>query len=283
MLFDERTNAGLAGRIAQYDLPPRDFPAFARLHLPLLYSRAEVPATGDIDRLLDGLAQREALALQGYRHWFAPTQAAPDLRTMRLVPLDPAAADVIFARFHYIRSARRDADHWALVDGTRVIAAASISPCDLSHLGSLPAGIALNQACVLSRVYAFPDAPRNTLSFMFAKLATLAAEAGQRIMLTYVNPNLGFTGVSYRAANWSLFGREHGTRYQYLNGLYVTDRCLDAQYGTAEPGTLRSLLEDRYDCVSIGLAPLLLFAYVLDERERARLGNLPARDVRRPQ
>ena len=43
-------------------------------------------------------------------------------------------------------------------------------------------------------------------------------------MLTYVNPNTGFNGASYKADNWVLLGIETGVRYRYIDNNYVTER-----------------------------------------------------------
>jgi hypothetical protein len=48
------------------------------------------------------------------------------------------------------------------------------------------------------------------------------------LLITYLNPNLGFTGASYKASNWHVIGIELGNRYAYLDGRYITDRRLAA-------------------------------------------------------
>ena len=78
-------------------------------------------------------------------------------------------------------------------------------------------------------------------------------------MLTYVNPNMGFTGSSYRASGWCLLGTEPGTSYRYLDHRYVTDRRLVAAYGTCQDTALRRLLGGRYTRSIMPLEPLLVF------------------------
>jgi hypothetical protein len=60
-----------------------------------------------------------------------------------------------------------------------------------------------------------------------ARLARQLRARGRapRLLLTYRNPNVGFTGASYRAGNWILWARERGTRYSYLDRQYITDRA----------------------------------------------------------
>jgi hypothetical protein len=191
-------------------------------------------------------------------------------------------AEVIFGQLHYLRSTRRDAENWALFDGSTIVAAAALSPCDLTHLRPLPRSVQVDEVVVLSRVYAFSSAPKNTLSFFFGHLAKRAASQLKRLMISYVNPNLGFTGASYRAANWSLLYREHGTRYQYIDGKYVTDRKLVSDFGTSKPDLIRGLAGNRYEAVTEGLAPLSIFGYFVDQEDRNLLIDVNVLDVRRP-
>ena len=82
---------------------------------------------------------------------------------------------------------------------------------------------------MVSRVFAFDWAPRNVISFLLAR--TEESEAMNRnvkMLLTYLNPNMGFNGASYKAANWMEVGLETGTRYAYLRGDYITDRRLSS-------------------------------------------------------
>ncbi|OYV81726.1 MAG: hypothetical protein B7Z73_17740 [Planctomycetia bacterium 21-64-5] len=114
---------------------------------------------------------------------------------------------------------------WALV---------SLSPFDLSNLSQ--GGVSWQEsALVLSRVYVFPEAPKNAISFALAKLRRWLAINRSEIttLITYCNPNLGFTGASYEADNWRLFGYEHCTRYAYMHGNYVTDRRIAELFGKA--------------------------------------------------
>ena len=112
-------------------------------------------------------------------------------------------------------------------------------------------------------------------------MAELAANSGAEILLTYLNPNLGFTGASYRAANWTLLAYECGTRYQYIDSQYVTDRDLIGKYGTDNPMRLSQTLGTRLQVVHYGLAPLKIFAYYTDPKDRSRFADLSPRAIRR--
>jgi hypothetical protein len=85
------------------------------------------------------------------------------------------------------------------------------------------------------------------------------------MLLTYINPNLAFTGSSLKASNWVFFGYEKGTRYAYLNKEYITDRELVRYYGTANPSLLQTELQDRFEVSRVNLDPLQLYAYFIDK------------------
>ena len=126
--------------------------------------------------------------------------------------------------------------------------------------------------------------PQNTLSYVMAKaIRLLRSEATcPQILLTYVNPNVGFDGASYRAANWTLYGLERGTRYAYLDSVYVTDRELTAQFGTSDAGMLTELLGDHIAFSIMNLRPLEMYGYALDHRLRRIAPNGPPREWHRP-
>jgi hypothetical protein len=103
-----------------------------------------------------------------------------------------------------------------------------------------------------------------------------------RILLTYLNPGVGFDGASYKAANWHLYGREHGTRYSYLDESFVTDRELTERFGTSEACKLADVLGSRIAFSSMCLPPLEMYAYALERRLRLELLSAPPRDWLRP-
>jgi hypothetical protein len=76
-----------------------------------------------------------------------------------------------------------------------------------------------------------------------------------------VNPNLGFDGASYKAANWMLFGREAGTRYGYLGDDYITDREVARLSERERAEVVYSMMP---------LAPLTIFGRWLQRRDRRR-------------
>src|SRR5207302_1161359 len=110
----------------------------------------------------------------------------------------------------------------------------------------------------------FPGAPRNTISRLLGFVGRAEAQRlGTRQFLTYVNPNLGFSGTSYLASGWKLVGDEPGTRYRYVDGRYLTDRELVRRYGSCDNETLSKALGPRFGWSSMTLLPLLVFARTL--------------------
>ena len=153
-------------------------------------------------------------------------EVAPRLDDLdvRLVPSAEAAP--VVEQFHYLRSARRGSAIVAARHEGRIAALCSLSSLDLPHIAErLPLDDPA-EAAVVSRVFAFDWAPRNVISYLLARAEAIwtADAPSLRMLVTYLNPNMGFTGASYRAANWVPLGTEAGTRYAYLDGRYITDR-----------------------------------------------------------
>jgi len=108
-------------------------------------------------------------------------------------------------------------------------------------------------------VFAFSGSPKNTISFLLSRVAHVEANRGVTDLVTYVNPNMGFKGVSYRASAWQLLGNESGTTYRYLDGRYITDRHLAKDFGRCDDLGYRTLLGTRFAVSRMQLNPLLIF------------------------
>jgi hypothetical protein len=94
---------------------------------------------------------------------------------------------------------------------------------------------------------------------MLSRVAREERCLGVTDLLTYVNPNMGFRGTSYRASGWQLLGIESGTKYRYIDGRYITDRKLAARFGSHSDDTYQRLLSDRFAVSAMPLEPLLVF------------------------
>lgn len=199
------------------------------------------------------------------------------LRDTRLIKVDASLAKALHHSYHYLSSPRLDGVHLALCNKASrggkfdVLALATFSPFDMRHVvDALPFGIKEENVLVLSRLYAFDWAPRNAISYMLGRAFEWIRTFHPHIkmLLTYLNPNLGFTGTAYKATNWLLFGREFKQRYLYLDGLYVTDRMMIQAYGTARLEALRSKLGDRISASTDPLEPLEIQAYFFERSSR---------------
>ena len=213
----------------------------------------------------------------------APPQPPTSVHDLRFAPADEEIARLVEERFHYLASFRADAAPFGVYADDKLAALVSVSPLDLAPLiAALPAGVEAKDVRVISRVFAFDWAPANTITYLLARVVRqLSKEEGTRLLLTYLNPNLGFTGASYRAANWTLYAHEHGTRYAYLDCDYITDRRLQDRFGSANPIRLRAQLGERITFSRLPLVPLELYASFADRRLR-RASRAPL-EVRRPE
>jgi hypothetical protein len=81
-----------------------------------------------------------------------------------------------------------------------------------------------------------------------------------KMLFTYVNPNLGFTGVSYRASNWSLAGTEDNVVYHYINQDYVTDRELQRRCRVMAGKQESSMFQWKLERSQMWLQPLTIFS-----------------------
>ncbi|MFI5025728.1 MAG: hypothetical protein ACHQCI_03125 [Solirubrobacterales bacterium] len=203
---------------------------------------------------------------------------------LELVELDTTRAKALHRRFHYLRSYRSGV-HLAGISDGHVAVLLSFSTLDIEAIRArLPLPGRGERAMVLSRVYAAPWAPRNSLSRLLSLATRRLCERDPELgsLLTYVNPGLGFNGASYRAANWRLFGRELSTRYAYLDGHYITDRELSRRFGTSAHAELARLLDTRVEFSRMPLPPLDLYAFATERRLRAKLAQMAPRRWQRP-
>jgi hypothetical protein len=218
----------LVSETSPFDLPTkRDMVVQALLHLP----RVAAP-DGTVEL---SVAMEEITRIRDRRSHelvpFASMAQRPErplaLHELSIGKLDPQQARPVMEHFHYLRSARDDSLTIGALYAQRVVALCSVSPLDLPWIAAaLP--IAPENVAVLSRVFAFDWAPRNTISYLLSQVEhrIRRLDSDTKVLITYLNPNLGFSGASYRAANWLPLGEEGGTRYAYLDGEYITDRRL---------------------------------------------------------
>ena len=100
---------------------------------------------------------------------------SPILKRSLFGEVTDSQAKVVLENFHYLRSYRYESQHFGLLwedqGQSRLMAMATLSPFDLSHLEPLIVGKAEpSEVTVLSRVFAFDWAPRNTISYLLSRL-----------------------------------------------------------------------------------------------------------------
>lgn len=86
-----------------------------------------------------------------------------------------------------------------------------------------------------------------------------------RLLLTYVNPNVGFTGSSYLATNWYEITEDENVAYDYVDNWYVTRRELLNQYQALSLDQVKKVLGSRLTSSRLPLCPLKLFAYPVSQ------------------
>lgn len=237
----------------------RDLLLQALLHIPRIATSGGRVGVGAATSEVDRLRALRFGDLAPVRWMAVAPPSVPALPKLKVSVIGGDAAAPVLERFHYLRSPRLDAVTVAALAGDRIAALCSFSPLDLGALAERLPLTSPQQALVVSRVFAFDWAPRNIVSYLLARAEQLVANDGVRMLITYVNPNLGFTGASYRAANWLPLGIETGTRYAYLRERYITDRRV-AQLDAAESATV--------EYSTMRLDPLRLMCRVLSKRLR---------------
>lgn len=167
------------------------------------------------------------------------------LQELLFEPVAPAKAEAIFSSLHYLRSARQGSDNFALLDPVDrlPVSVCSVSPLEWRRVGSYldtkfldtKFGVSLDRTWDVSRVYSCDVAPPNAISFLLARVRNTLRLRGNGIELltTAVDPNLGFTGASYRAANWQQWLTVQPRPYLYHERRYASPRQLRLRMGTS--------------------------------------------------
>jgi hypothetical protein len=206
-----------------------------------------------------------------------------DLSFVRIANTD---ADQIFSHLHYLRSARAGSLNFALVDPVNAVPVTLCSVCPLEWIKvsrQLEAQFDVPQGATwdVSRVYSFDVAPVNAISYLLAKVRQVIRREipTLELLTTAVDPNLGFNGSSYRAANWQQWMSVEARPYLYVDGVYSSPRQLRVRYGGANLAELRRSNPDgRFEQSRAKLLDSLIFCCRLrgitepvPEEERRRI------------
>jgi hypothetical protein len=175
-----------------------------------------------------------------------PTDGYP-LEALRFVECEAEDAEAIFGNLHYLRSARPGSRNFALVDPIhrRPVTLCSVSPLDWALVGkqlSRQFGVPVERMWDVSRVYSFDVAPANAISTLLAgvRKEMQKSESTAELLTTVVDQNLGFTGASYRAANWQYWMSVRPRPYLYVDGVAISPRQLRIRYGTQSLAEVRA-------------------------------------------
>jgi hypothetical protein len=193
-----------------------------------------------------------------------------ELHDLRFVEIDPDTARVFHETLHYIGSFRKG-QHFALQDADKQIyCQGSIAACDLSHvLAKLD--IDPSRVLMFTRFFAYDWAPKNAFSYFTGRLRShlrqLPRDIRPQMLMTFIDPNRGFQGVSHVGAKFEPFAIETGHRKMYLKGEYKTMRYFVETYGTNDPDKLQKALGEDFS-QSLELLPLKILAAPLCHKAR---------------
>lgn len=213
-----------------------------------------------------------------YTKWLKPPETPIALGDLEFISLDEETAKIFHECFHYIGS-YRPGQHFAFRDKTsgRIVCIGSLAPLDLGHAEEkIAPNVDPRSVFMLSRFFSFRWAPEKTFSHFHGKLRLrLIKDFDTKLMLSFVNPNLGFNASSYKSANWTVFARENATRYMYLDGRYRTMRFFVNNHGTSDTDQLRKKLGPSFQVSTLNLHPMLLLAIPLQRRARKAIPPKP--------
>lgn len=261
---DEAFLALVAASARRHGVEPRALGVRTLLQLPRVAAH-----NGRISRRdLDAELRNSAVGLQadqGRILDLVPTEAYP-LAVLKFVECESADAEAVFGNLHYLRSARPGARNFALVDPIhrRPVTLCSVSPLDWALVGkqlSRQFGVAAEQMWDVSRVYSFDVAPANAISTLLAgvRKEMQKSEPTAELLTTVVDQNLGFTGASYRAANWQYWMGVRPRPYLYVDGVAISPRQLRIRYGTQSLAEARARYGVRVEQSRAKLADSMIY------------------------
>ena len=216
------------------------------LHLPRVATSSGRVSMTQIERELSHgarLLRRDTAAAS----YLIPNRKLALQELMFVEDFDTATADKLFSSLHYLRSARSGSRNFALVnpmDG-RPVTICSVSPLKWEKVGKwiyAQFGILPEAIWDVSRVYSCDAAPPNAISFLLKRVRSSLGRSAKTITLltTAVDPNLGFTGSSYRASGWQCWLTVQPRPYLYQDRRYASPRQLQERFGTSNLARLKA-------------------------------------------
>jgi hypothetical protein len=259
--FGRRVREAAAGN----DIEPRALAVRTLLHLPRV---ARLDGRVRWGRLEDELRRRATeLKVDQAKAGALVPRARFELKRLQFVADYNAdkAAD-IFTNLHYLHSARAGSLNYALVDpyDERPVSLCSVSPLEWRRVGrqiNNQFGAPMSTVWDISRVYSFDVAPPNAISYLLARVRNdirlRVPEA--EVLSTAVDPNLGFSGASYLAANWQRWMTIKARPYFYFDGDYISPRQLRVRFDTTNVAELETKYGERFRSSKTPLLDSMIF------------------------
>jgi hypothetical protein len=222
---------------------PRALADRTLLHLPRVATRDGWVTTGQIEKELFRSARLLSSDTQAVEHLLPDRKFALDALTF-VEDFDPVTSYKLFSSLHYLRSARLGSRNFALVDPVkgRPVTICSVSPFEWVSVGNhIRNEFDIPQEKILdvSRVYSSDVAPYNAISSLLSRVRRSLRSTAD-LLITAVDPNLGFQGSSYHAAGWQRWLTVQPRPYFYHNGQYASTRQLRRLFGTSNLDELKA-------------------------------------------
>jgi len=263
---------------AMHNIDPLALRSQTLLHIPRLSADGGVPGPGDFRDEMFRLAALLQARTKNTAHHLIPPRTELTLDHLEFTELDETIAKKLHENFHYVGSLR-PGFHFGYLDkpSGKIVCIGSVALCDLAHvLDKIKDKISPKEAMTYTRFFAFRWAPANTFSHFTRRLSNyLIKNFSTKILFTFINPNLGFSGGSHLAAGFKLFALEQGTHYMYFNSRYLTMRHLIQTHGTSDPVKLRALLGNSFLVSREKLLPMEILAKPLTKRANLVLPKEP--------
>jgi hypothetical protein len=243
--------AEIAGGVAtRRDLDHRALSVRTLLHLPRVANARGYVSRAQVDRELfftGRQLRKDMSAASGLI-----SAGKPELGELEFTLIPEPQAEAIFSKLHYLRSGRPNSLNFALIDpcDRLPLTLCSVSPLEWRRIASqiqtrfeVPA----TKIWDISRVYSRNGAPPNAISYLLSRVrsALRRSEHDIELFITAVDPNLGFLGSSYRAANWQQWLTVQARPYLYYERRYISPRQLRQEFGTSNLTELQLKNPDR--------------------------------------
>jgi hypothetical protein len=248
------------------------------LHLPRLLKEGDQVTLDQMSTEAQRVSEHIARLQRPYTSWLKSPGSEITLDDLEFIHLDAERARAFHEAFHYIGSFRLGENFALVLRGTdKVVCMGSMSEFDFVHSHEeIAPYLPMDRVMVATRFFAFRWAPQNSFSFFWAKVSEyFEKECGVELFLSFINPNLGFSGASHKGAPWQLFATEDGVEYMYLDGEYVTMRYLVKTYGTNDFAELKKHLGNSLQVSMLIMHPILLFANPMTKRARNAIPAKP--------